>query len=159
MSAQPSSTPDTEARARALVLDTNVVLDLLVFNDPMTRPLKLALEQSHAVWLATPAMRAELERVLAYPRILRHLQISGQTGGDVLARFDRLSQPQPAAPASTVRCSDRDDQIFIDLALAHRAGLLSKDDAVLRLRKRLAGLGLQVARPGAEPAPAGQNSG
>ncbi|MDB5944967.1 MAG: putative toxin-antitoxin system toxin component, family, partial [Ramlibacter sp.] len=33
-----------------------------------------------------------------------------------------------------------DDQKFIDLAVAHRALLLSKDRAVLALRKRLAAL-------------------
>ena len=42
------------------------------------------------------------------------------------------------APACAVRCGDPDDQPFIDLALLHRALLLSKDKAVLRLRRRLA---------------------
>ena len=130
----------------SVVLDTNVVLDLLLFDDPATQPLALALEQSAAVWLVTLPMRSELERVLAYPRVFGRLQARGQTGAAVLARFDRLSQPRPAAPVCTVRCSDRDDQMFIDLAVAHGACLLSKDGAVLRLRKRLASVGVVVAR-------------
>lgn len=144
----------TQALQRTVVLDTNVVLDLLVFDDPAIRALKLSLEQSLAVWRVTLPMRSELERVLAYPRIFGRLQATGQTGDEVLARFDLLSQLQPAAPASTPRCSDGDDQMFIDLAVAHGACLLSKDDAVLRLRKRLAGLGVEVARPsGSVPCP------
>ena len=42
-------------------------------------------------------------------------------------------------------CKDPDDQIFIDLAVAHRARLLSKDGAVQALRKRLAALGVEMA--------------
>ena len=128
----------------ALVLDTNVVLDLLVFNDPAIRHLKLALECSSLDWLATDAMRAELEHVLVYPHIAARVLSLGLTGGGVLSHYDRLSQTRSAAPPAAVRCSDPDDQIFIDLAVAHQAQLLSKDLALLRLRKRLAGLGVRV---------------
>jgi predicted nucleic acid-binding protein len=41
-------------------------------------------------------------------------------------------------------CSDPDDQVFIDLAVAHRALLLSKDRAVLSMKKRLALRGVAV---------------
>ena len=41
-----------------------------------------------------------------------------------------------------MRCKDPDDQRFIDLALAHRAGLLSKDQAVLCMAKRMRALGV-----------------
>jgi predicted nucleic acid-binding protein len=43
-----------------------------------------------------------------------------------------------------VTCSDADDQIFIDLAVAHQAVLLSKDQAVLTMRKRLLALGVHA---------------
>jgi predicted nucleic acid-binding protein len=43
-----------------------------------------------------------------------------------------------------VTCSDADDQIFIDLAVAHQAVLLSKDQAVLSMQKRLSALGVQA---------------
>ena len=55
---------------------------------------------------------------------------------------DSLAESEP--PACPVRCSDPDDQGFIDLAVAHRAMLLSKDKAVLRLRRRLAPLAVPV---------------
>ena len=48
-------------------------------------------------------------------------------------------------PKVAYACKDADDQKFIDLAAAHRAILLSKDKAVICMRKRLANLGADVA--------------
>ena len=42
----------------------------------------------------------------------------------------------------SVACKDPDDQKFIDLAVLHQAMLLSKDNAVLCMKKRLLGLGV-----------------
>lgn len=137
-----------------LVLDTNVVLDLLVFDDPATGPLRDALQHTAVAWLSTLAMRDEFERVLTYPQIAARLQGRGRAAEAVLAQFDRVSQRVPAAPAAAIRCQDRDDQIFIDLAVAHRATLISKDGLVLRLRKRLAVLGV-VVQTGVFTPPAG----
>ena len=47
-----------------IVLDTNVVLDLLVFDDPATPALQQALDDGALRWIATPVMREELARVL-----------------------------------------------------------------------------------------------
>jgi putative PIN family toxin of toxin-antitoxin system len=136
--------------AATLVLDTNIVLDLLVFEDPAAVPLRAALDAGSVVWLATRAMREELERVLAYARITPWLAARGRTRDEVLAQFDRLSRDVGAAAPSAIRCRDSDDQIFIDLAASHRAALLSKDAQVLRLRRRLATLGVEVSTPGAQ---------
>lgn len=129
-----------------IVLDTNIVLDLLVFNDPATQPLKAALQSQRLRWIATPAMREELARVLAYPQIVPRLAHYQLGAADVLGAFDRQVQLVDAAPKTPVTCKDPDDQRFIDLAVAHRAQLLSKDHAVLRLKKRLLPLGVTVAR-------------
>jgi predicted nucleic acid-binding protein len=51
------------------------------------------------------------------------------------------------APRAPLRCKDPDDQGFIDLALAHRAGLLSKDLAVLCMAKRMCALGVPYVGP------------
>ena len=42
-----------------------------------------------------------------------------------------------APTQANVSCSDADDQKFIDLAIAHQALLLSKDQHVLSMQKRL----------------------
>jgi putative PIN family toxin of toxin-antitoxin system len=129
-----------------IVIDTNIVLDLLVFDDPTWVALKAALEAGTLDWIATPSMRVELERVLGYPLIARRLAKDMRAPGEVLARFDAQSRTVDAVPArAPFVCKDPDDQVFIDLAVAHRARLLSKDKLVLALRKRLATLGVVVA--------------
>ena len=62
----------------------------------------------------------------------------------MLAASAPQRRPVDAAPKAAVTCTDRDDQIFIDLAVGHRGALLSKDRAVLKLRKRLLALGVRV---------------
>jgi putative PIN family toxin of toxin-antitoxin system len=136
-----------------LVLDTNVVLDAFVFGDAAAQPIVRVLETGAVDWLATGAMRDELRRVLAYPQIAKRLASRAISADQVLARFDahaRLREPAPPAPA---RCTDADDQKFIDLAVAHRALLVSKDRAVLKLRKRLTRLGCPAVTPAYEAGP------
>jgi putative PIN family toxin of toxin-antitoxin system len=125
-----------------IVLDTNIVLDLFVFGPQQSQPLRQALEQAWLCWIATAPMREELARVLTYRHIGPRMAIQGLGANDVLAQFDRLARIEPVASRATLRCRDADDQKFIDLAVAHRAGLLSKDHAVLRLARRLQVLGV-----------------
>lgn len=122
---------------RAVVLDTNIVLDLFVFADEAVGPVRAGLEGGHLRWVATQAMRDELERVLAYAQIVPRLDFYARAAGDVLAAFDRHSECVAVADKAPVTCKDPDDQKFIDLAVAHGATLLSRDRAVLALKKRL----------------------
>lgn len=121
----------------ALILDTNIVLDLFVFNDPDITALKIALLTHQLNWIATPDMRVELERVLTYPKIVPRMAFYQVTAADVLEKFDQFATLVDAAPRATWICKDPDDQKFIDLAVLHRATLLSKDQAVLCMKKRL----------------------
>ena len=72
-----------------IVLDTNVVLDLLVFDDPATPALQQALDEGALRWIATPVMREELARVLEYPHLVVRLDHYRLSADDVLAAFDR----------------------------------------------------------------------
>jgi putative PIN family toxin of toxin-antitoxin system len=128
------------AMGRRLVLDTNIVLDVFVFNDPASQRLKDALASPALQWIATLPMRDELERVLAYPQIVKRLAYYQLKPAQVLAQFDARVQPVEVAPKARVTCKDPDDQKFIDLAVAHQATLLSKDHAVLCMAKRLLAL-------------------
>ena len=127
-----------------VVLDTNIVLDLFVFSDAAALPLKQALKAGTIDWISTQAMRDELERVLAYPQIVPRLALYQLQAGDVLAAFDRHVRIVETAARASVTCSDADDQVFIDLAVAHQAWLLSKDQAVLSMQKRLLALGVRA---------------
>ena len=50
-----------------LVLDSNVWLDWLVFDDPAIAPLRAAVAQGEAEVFIDAACEAELRRVLGYP--------------------------------------------------------------------------------------------
>ncbi|WP_296492989.1 putative toxin-antitoxin system toxin component, PIN family [Rhodoferax sp.] len=127
-----------------VVLDTNIVLDAFVFDDPASRPLKSALAALQLEWIATKSMRDELARVLCYPKILPRMAFYKVTADHVLAQFDGQATLVDTAPKAIVTCRDPDDQKFIDLAVEHQALLLSKDQAVLCMHKRLLTLSVQV---------------
>lgn len=141
---QPPTKPSLSA---TVVLDTNVVLDWLVFNDSRLAALGRTIEDGNLRWQACPRMRAELERTLAYPALARWKPDSERT----LTLFDRLSQLQHDPPprlAGPLLCSDPDDQVFIELSLATNAAwLFTRDRALLKLARRAAGRGLRIAPP------------
>ena len=146
MSAQLSQGMPAAAVPVCVVLDTNIVLDLWLYQDPATPALHAALADKTVRWLATQVMRDELARVLAYTHIVARMSASGITADHILSRFDGHAQLMPIAPKAQFVCKDADDQKFIDLAAAHAAQLISKDKAVLTLRNRMARLGVAVAR-------------
>ena len=129
-----------------VVLDTNIVLDLWLYQDPATPPLREALHAGELRWLSTPVMRDELARVLAYPHIVQRMARQSLQAETLLQAFDRHAQVCEPAAKAPYTCKDPDDQKFIDLAVAHGATLLSKDKAVLTMRNRLARLGVPVLK-------------
>jgi len=144
MSLGPAELVDPAAVAY-VVVDTNVALDLLVFDDPSARPLGAQLDGGRLRWIATQAMRDEFERVLSYDHIAARLLARGLLAATALGAFDRHANLVDAAAPSGLTCSDPDDQKFIDLAVQHRCLLLSKDAAVLSLKRRLAALQVNAA--------------
>lgn len=124
-----------------LVVDTNVVLDLFVFRDSSANSIAVAVLSPAWVWIGSQCMRDELERVLEYAPIAARLRCSGVGSAQVLAQYDAQVQPVARAPQASAICQDPDDQKFIDLAVHHRAVLVSKDKAILVLKNRLAVLG------------------
>jgi predicted nucleic acid-binding protein len=131
-----------------LVIDTNVVLDWLAFRHPVGAPLEEALTSGRCRWLCTRAMRDELARVVARESLGRW----AIDADAVLAVFDALGvdvgPPPLLGAAERLRCSDPDDQQFIDLAIGQRAhALLTRDRAVLRLASRARRFGVLIAPP------------
>lgn len=130
-----------------VVLDTNAVLDWLVFRDPGMRVWAQAIEQARLQWLACASMRDELQRTLAYAQLARWQPDPAQ----VLATFDHWSfacSPPPGTLLPGLRCADPDDQVFVDLALAEGARwLVTHDRALLRLARATRPHGLLVLRP------------
>ena len=134
-----------QAAAQKLVIDTNIALDILVLQEPKVAQLKADLAAGRVQWLATPVMRDELERVLAYAQIAPRVAFYGLDAAAVLAAFDAQVQLCAIAPKVAVDCKDADDQKFLDLAAHEKAWLLSKDRQVLKCRKRLQKWGGQIS--------------
>jgi len=117
-----------------------------VFNDAAAQPVRDGLAAGHWGWIATQPMRVELERVLGYPQIVPRLVFYQLSAADVLAHFDAHARLLPVPAKAPVTCSDADDQMFVDLAVAQRSTLLSKDKAVTSMQKRLLALGVRVQK-------------
>jgi predicted nucleic acid-binding protein len=131
------------ATARA-VFDTNVVLDWLWFGDPRAQAVAAEVRAGRLQWLGCAPMRDELAAVMARG----HLPERGREPSAVLVEFDRWCRLDMPAPAGPLRCSDPDDQKFIDLALATRAAaLFTRDRCVLRLARPARTFGLWVGPP------------
>lgn len=143
--------------AQPWVIDTNIVLDLWLFEDPATVPLRAALQNGLVSHLATASMRDELERVLTYPHILKRMAKSKIQAQDILNRFDEHCMAAEPAAKAPCTCKDPDDQKFIDLSVAHAVPLLSKDAAILCMKKRLFQLGVAL-NPTEIPSPIHVNS-
>ncbi len=134
-----------------LILDTNIVLDWLVFRDARVAGLQPALDRGHVDLVTHEPAVDELRRVLAYPRF--KLAIDQQQ--EVLSRYSSQSRlvtlpsglhlDDLGTPAGFPLCRDPDDQHFLALAYHERAdGLVSKDAAILKLTKRVQKFGVTV---------------
>lgn len=132
----------------SIVLDTNAVLDWLVFRDPALQRIGTAIETGQLRWLASTALRDELEHVLG-----RGVAAAWQPDTTAIwvtwERHCELAvQPVIHAAGQALRCSDTDDQKFIDFAIEHKARwLVTRDRAVLKLTKKAALRGLTIATP------------
>ena len=124
-----------------LVLDTNVWLDWLVFDDPGILPLKAAVDAGEAEIFMDVPCEVELARVLALPL--------GKSTPDTVVRARRLEECRRAvrrvdSPSKRDAdrlpvCRDPDDQKFLELASECGAAfLVTRDRALLVLGRRQA---------------------
>ncbi|ASD80303.1 putative toxin-antitoxin system toxin component, PIN family [Burkholderia gladioli] len=163
--------PNAPRDGHRVVLDSNVWIDILVFDDPAVRPIRAALENGSLVALIDARCLNELEHVLDYPQFASRAVDKAAA----LATVARLSQaadgsaPLPENAPPLPKCKDRDDQKFLELARAVDADwLVSKDRALLKLSRRterdfhfriaqpapfVSACGLEPAEP-TEPTPA-----
>ncbi len=146
-----------------IVLDTNAVLDLLLWRNAELDCVALALSERRARLSCDDACLRELRTVLRYPKFGLDDAAAAALYAEYCALIDVAPMPPDDAPDPIrPRCRDREDQKFFDLAVRVGADLLvSRDRALLRLgRHRLCPQGLRVLSPPAiqslfNPAPIG----
>jgi predicted nucleic acid-binding protein len=130
------------------VIDTNVLLDWLVFADPSVAPLTAAVQAGRLRWVATEAMLDELFHVLSRPALQpRAPAASADAAATIAAWCHRVPSPAMSVAGGLV-CTDGDDQMFIDLALQRGARwLVSRDRALLALGRRALARGTTICLP------------
>lgn len=126
-----------------LVLDTNVWLDLLLFEDPRCAALRQAVDAAEVCLLLREDCHAEWLRVLAYPALRVDCARQSQLALQQRALCEWVNGARAVGGPALPRCRDRDDQKFIELAWEGAADcLLSRDQALLELDRRCRRQGL-----------------
>lgn len=128
-----------------VVVDTQVLLDWLVFDDPATASLVAAIEAGRVTWTAEDGGLTELRYVAQSKALARYQPHLARIDAAIASHCRRL--PTPPDRVCGLICRDADDQRFLDLAIASQARwLVSRDKDLLALRKRAAAKGLRILR-------------
>ena len=123
-----------------LVLDTNTVLALWTFRDPVLDDLRAWIEAGNCCLYSREDALEELRRVLAYRQfgLSDALQrTSHETFRSILTNRSTSSDGISTGELATLpHCRDMDDQKFLEIAFQTRATyLLTRDKALLRLAR------------------------
>jgi len=122
---------------KPVVLDTNILLDIFVFNDERALQLKKALFDKATQFLASQKTIEEFADVISRPLF----KLDKQTQKAILAQWQSIAEQQDDSNLASApwQCQDPDDQIFLDLAYQLRPTILiSKDNAVLQIAHKAA---------------------
>ena len=120
---------------KTVVFDTNVLLDLFIFNDFRVLHLKQALLDGKIEALASPKTLEEFSDVIARPLFA----LSQEQQEQVRLTWHGLARviADEALTKAPWICNDPDDQVFLDLAYTNKpCTLISKDNEVLRFEKK-----------------------
>ena len=128
---------------KPVVLDTNILLDIFVFNDERAVSLKQAIVDGSIPAIASQKTLLEFADVISRPLF----KLDKPTQAAILDQWQSLAQQHDDSGLATApwKCQDPDDQIFLDLAYQFRpAILISKDNALLHIASRAAQEGILI---------------
>lgn len=119
-----------------VILDTNVVLSLWMFEDPALARLRSAVEATTLTLFTREDCLIELSRVLAYSQFKQPPERQLEIAAAYRARCTLIKATETPA-CELPNCLDRDDQKFLEVARDSDAhALLSRDKLVLKLGRR-----------------------
>lgn len=127
-----------------IVLDTNILLDIFVFDEEKAHPLRAALENHQIDFVATQHMLNEYQDVISREQF----SLTPDQQRESLLEIGQLVRLIDDATVEKApwKCRDRDDQIFLNLAYFLRPALLiSKDKQVLKIAKRAIKEGVTIS--------------
>ncbi|QWD95851.1 putative toxin-antitoxin system toxin component, PIN family [Polynucleobacter sp. MG-6-Vaara-E2] len=120
---------------KSVVLDTNVLLDIFVFNDFRAVHLKQALIDRQVDALATSKTLEEFADVISRPLFCLEQEVQDR----ILSQWHSIARvlDDETLLIAPWQCQDPDDQVFLNLAYTAKPSLLiSKDNEVLKLANR-----------------------
>jgi putative PIN family toxin of toxin-antitoxin system len=122
---------------KTVIFDTNVLLDIFVFNDFRAIHIKASLVDRQLKALATPKTIEEFADVISRPLFL----LGQSTQEKILSEWRNLATiiQDETLSSAPWQCQDPDDQVFLNLAYTSKPCLLlSKDNELLKLAKKAA---------------------
>ena len=122
---------------KTVIFDTNVLLDIFVFNDFRAIHIKAALVDKQINAIATPKTIEEFADVISRPLF----SLEQSTQEQILSQWRNLATiiQDEALNTAPWQCQDPDDQVFLNLAYTSKPSLLiSKDNELLKLAKKAA---------------------
>ena len=134
-----------------VVLDTNVVLDWLLFDHISVHALRDRIRDGRITVVTYPGAAAELRRVLGY----RQFELDEVRQGELIARYhaqtkavgdeERMRIERMELPRGFPQCRDPDDNHFLALTFHAKAdALVTKDKRVLKCRRRALAFGFTI---------------
>ncbi len=135
--------------SKLVIIDSQSLFDWMVFRNPVCLRWGSVLTGQDWEWIFTSEMKAEFDFVAAKGFGERWPVDAEAVASAWRLHGRRVETPPPAGAADRLRCTDADDQKFIDLGIAARAHtLVTRDKALLRLaRKALERHGVRICRP------------
>ena len=132
-----------------IIIDSQSLFDWLVFHNATCTGWPAALAGPDWEWIFTSEMKAEFDFVAAKGFGARWPVDFESVASAWSSHAREVPVPPPLVVAVRLRCTDPDDQKFIDLAiLAGAHTLVTRDKALLRVaRKALERHGVRVCRP------------
>lgn len=128
-----------------VVVDTNVLLALWLFRDPVVEPLHAAFASGQLRPVRSAATDAEFAEVLARPELF---SVEPERQLRLLEAWQAVATLAEASQVAPWTCRDPLDQKFLDLAVSAGAGwLITRDRDLLKLARKARRQGLMIVTP------------